>query len=275
MLDKYQLGELKSKGYLRVPDYLDHNEISDMMNLMYCWRNDYYDDENLKRRVAYLSDSSSTRISNAYMVSNGNSPLPHIESEDETLNSLIDDYQFILAQMSSKPDTNPSDTRLMLNMQEYKSKSKPVPWHFDGEYLDFNSDDVKDKLEVIQALVPQYVVVYTLYNDNKYGTKIKNIISKKEQLIKSKGGDMLIFDNTAFLHSVPELAKSRAMFGFRNFDYQPKLYSQQYDPDSTATINDCFSGYSKSISTLEAENILKDFNRDWELEFSNKMVAKF
>ena len=80
MLNKEQIKQLKEQGYIRVPGMLDSSEINFMMGIMREFREDFYTEENLKNRIAYLSDSSETRISNAFMVTTGETDLPAIQS---------------------------------------------------------------------------------------------------------------------------------------------------------------------------------------------------
>jgi hypothetical protein len=279
MLNVEQLKELKEKGLLRVENYLSLKECDEMHKLMYKWRDNFYDTDNLKKRVAYMSDSSDTRISNAFMVSSGKSTLPHISVSPATvIGDLLDDFQATISSLrvDYKDGSYVRDTRAMLNMQEYKEGSKPVPWHFDGEFLDFNTTGVGGSLEIKEAIVPKYVSVYTLYNENEYGTRVKDIYTGEETDILSNGGDLFIFDNTKFLHSVPELIKPRAMFGFRNFDYSPYLYSQSYSPDSYVSSNDCFNGFVKKVSSSTAHGMLRDFISDWDNKFDGEKIrAKF
>ena len=277
MLSKDQIEEIKAKGFIRIENHLSVEEILYMMLLMYEWRNDHYNDKNLKGRIAYLSDTSETRISNAYMVSTGMSRLPHISVEHrDVLGSLINDYQSLL--MATEPRVrfgDTSDTRLMLNMQEYKSGSKPIAWHRDGEYLDFNSESTTGAISLREGLIAKYVAVYTLYNDNEFGAALKDIHTGEEHRIKSESGDFFIFDNTKFLHSVPELEKPRAMFGFRNFDYQPMYYSQDYHPEAVVSKDECFHGYVRRVTTGEANTMLEEFIDQWSENFTNELEAKF
>ncbi len=270
--------ELSTVGFIRIEDFLDKPDIEHMIGVVRDWKDEYYTEELIKGRISYLSDSSETRVSNAYMVSTGHSPLPHIDVEDSVVKNLIDDYQFLLEQLSANNKSSSYaaiDTRLMLNMQEYMEKSKPIPWHFDGEYLDLNTEDTKGNVMVKEAVVARYVGVYTLYNENKFGTRVKNLRTGEVSDIESEPGDFFLFDNTSFLHMVPELDKPRSMFGFRNFDFNPVRLSQTYSKDSFVINNECFGGYSKSITTEEAEILLEEFNQKWFYNYSDKMEAKF
>ena len=275
MLNELELSGLNTKGYIRIPNFLSKVEISIMLETMVLFRDNYYTQVNIRDRIAYLSDTSETRISNAFMVSTGDTPLPHISiGNDSILGDIIDDYQTIMRQLSPVM-SDPRDTRLMLNMQEYKEASKPIPWHFDGEYLDCNTEDTDGTIQVVEGLIPRYVAVYTLYNENDFGTSVKNLHTGDEFSVESEAGDLFIFDNITHHHSVPELKKDRAMFGFRNFDYIPYHFSQDYSMGSTVVSNDCFNGYAHRITTNQAEEMHEEFIQKWKDNYNKDLKAKF
>lgn len=276
MLNKIQTQELKKNGFIRIPDYLTNEDILAMSSTISDMRTNHQTEYNVKNRMAYLSDHTETRVSNAFMISTGDSPLPHLGVDAHpTLKSIAQDYQFLLAQLNGDCVSNTQDTRLLFNLQQYYSGSKPVPYHFDGEYLDYNSLDNDGQIDLKQALVPNYLAVYTLFNENTLATKIKNLVTGEETSIESDAGDLLLLDNTAFLHSVPKLEKPRAMFGFRNFDYNPYFYSQTYSQEAIPTSNPCFSGYVTKVSTSEAQAKLEDFIEGWKENYTPELEAKF
>ena len=274
MLNENEILELNTKGYIRIPNFLSKSEIEFMLEAMVFYRDKYHTQANIRNRIAYLSDTSETRISNAFMVSTGDSPLPHISVYGSVLGNIIDDYQTIMRQLSPV-FSDPRDTRLMMNMQEYKEASKPIPWHFDGEYLDCNSESTDGSIQVVEGLIPRYVAVYTLYNKNDFGTSVKNLHTGNEFSVESEAGDLFIFDNITHHHSVPELKKDRAMFGFRNFDHNPYHFSQDYSMGSTVVSNDCFNGYAHRITTKQAQEMHKDFIVKWKDNYNKDLKAKF
>jgi hypothetical protein len=253
MLDSNQAEELDENSFLRIEGYLT-NEVCQEL---YDWMDDsqkYYTQDNLRDKIAYPSDSSSTRVSNAYMVSGGFSPLPHIALEKDAMGSLLDDFQAILAQMDELMyglDTflEVHATRCMLNMQKYFAGSKEVPWHFDGEYLKSKGNTTR----IEEGLVPRYIAVYTLSNQNTHGTKVRCLQTGNEFQAESKAGDMIIIDNLRYLHSVPILEKPRLMIGFRNFDYRPHYFNQNGEGKEVS--NACFDGHQERISTEASESI--------------------
>ena len=277
MLTNDQMKTLKAEGFIRVPNMLDSEEIAYMMSIMAEFRDTYYNDESLRSRVAYLSDSSETRISNAFMVTTGDSPLPAINvTERPILASLVNDYQTLMSAMSGdRTFRGAVDTRCMLNMQEYFSGSKPLPAHFDGEYLDMNTEGTDDAILIKEAIIASYVAVFTLHNKNTHGAILTDIVTGERTQMVSEAGDFIIFDNKKFLHEVPELEHPRAMFGFRNFDFEPTLFSNRYTPDSQPTTNKCFTGYARPISTQEATMRQEKFISDWKQNYTTDLEAKF
>jgi len=277
MLTNDQMKTLKAEGFIRVPNMLDSEEIAYMMSIMAEFRDTYYNDESLRSRVAYLSDSSETRISNAFMVTTGDSPLPAINvTERPILASLVNDYQTLMSAMSGdRTFRGAVDTRCMLNMQEYFSGSKPLPAHFDGEYLDMNTEGTDEAILIKEAIIASYVAVFTLHNKNTHGAILTDIVTGERTQMVSEAGDFIIFDNKKFLHEVPELEHPRAMFGFRNFDFEPTLFSNRYTPDSQPTTNKCFTGYARPISTQEATMRQEKFISDWEQNYTTDLEAKF
>ena len=104
MLNNEQINSLKQNGYIRVENMLDKGEIKFMMGIMREFREDFYTEEHLKNRIAYLSDSSETRISNAFMVTTGETDLPAIRVDDYTgLASILNDYQTLLQVIGRRP----------------------------------------------------------------------------------------------------------------------------------------------------------------------------
>jgi len=277
MLTNDQIKTLQGQGYIRVPNMLSNEEVSYMLGIMSEFREDHYNEDNLKNRVTYLSDSSETRVSNAFMVTTGDSPLPAINVSEKTiLASLVNDYQTLMSAMSGDKRFNGAiDTRCMLNMQEYFAGSKPLPAHFDGEYLDFNTEGTDDAILIKEAIIASYVAVFTLKNQNTHGAILTDIVTGERTQMESQAGDFIIFDNKKFLHEVPELEKPRAMFGFRNFDFEPTLFSDRYTPGSQPTSNKCFTGYTRPISTKHAEMLQEKFIVDWKENYNNSLEAKF
>ena len=278
MLTNDQMALLKEQGYIRVPNMLDKKERAYMMKIMHTFREDYYNDASLKSRVAYLSDSSDTRVSNAFMVTTGETPLPAINVAGmDVLSSLLNDYQTLLQALSGDLRSRGAiDTRCMLNMQQYFSGSKPIPWHFDGEYLDLNDTyNTDDAIVINEMITAKWVAVYTLENENFTGATLKDIVTGKQIEMESEAGDFIMFDNTKFLHSVRKLDFPRAMFGFRNFDYEPYLYTNTYTPESLPTTNQCFTGYVRQISTNEAEMRMEAFIASWSHGYTSDLEAKF
>ena len=124
-------------------------------------------------------------------------------------------------------------SRAMLNSQQYFGKSKFVQDHFDGLFFEFTHGIDKyneETLLIDKALLSRYVMVVVLFNDNgELGTYVRPHDSEDRINIPNKAYDLIIFDNISMRHGVPELEKSRAMIGFRNFDYYPMYFEK--DPE--------------------------------------------
>jgi len=127
---------------------------------------------------------------------------------------------------------------------------------------------------LIRGLIPNYVAVYTLYNASGGGTTLHDIAKGTEEVIESTPGDMLIFDNTRFLHSVEELDGPRGIMGLRNFDYNPFYYNQE---SGEKVFHECFAGLREQVTTAEAKELHQDFIEQWKQKYDTQGVdeAKF
>ena len=277
MLTKEQLKEFKEVGFLRISNYFDEKDFMEVEDFRVLVEDELYNEELLRKRISYLSDSTETRKSNAIMVSTGNSPLPHFGISNTDLGLLLEDFNMVVAQVSGSTVDEVHNTRTMLNFQSYENGSKPVPRHFDGEYLDFNKNEQNNSevLTLSEVLAPEVVMIGTITNELKQGAKLKEIGSNTIFSPLSEPGDMLLINNTRFLHFVDELKGSRSMFGFRNMDYKPFWYRKEMNGRALPAHNDCFTGYVSRITTKAAEVLLYDFNQKWQKQYSNELVAKF
>lgn len=256
MLLEKEILELEDKGFIELKDYLTE----ECINTMNKWFEMMKNSTDLPEHVAYPSYNSDNRESNAYMVSTGTSFLPNKSLslfDFDYIPDLIEDFQMLVAQTSGGVFEDVCDTRCLINSQTYKGKSSSVPKHFDGEYL-VSGKEYTDKIEVVEALVPQYVAIYILDNggDTKSGTNLHE--GDKIIRLPSNPKSMFIFNNTRFLHSVDELDNKRSMFGLRNFDYNPWHYSQKGEELDKYT-NACFSGYRRKISKLYSRELIENF----------------
>jgi hypothetical protein len=161
-----------------------------------------YTEDNLSKRVAYLSDKSDARESYGFIVAHSveTPKLQHITTRKYPMIQTITDSIFQMLDVDCR-------SRLLFNVQIYKSGSKPVPRHFDGDLFDFtvNPDST---LTIREAIRPKKVAVLTVINDViGGGTRLyKDDIS---DVVSCDPGDLLIFDNVACDHGVDSF-QSRA-----------------------------------------------------------------
>jgi len=133
---------------------------------------------------------------------------------------------------------------VLLNWQRYfKGGENKLPFHIDVDIL--NGKWEQDSIDFSEAIVPKFVMVCVIQNENSNGRGLSVKIPEKreyeeslEKLLHYKvpgslpiisdgcvelnlqlnAGDMLIFDNQKLLHGIPSnLTQSRTMFGFRSF----------------------------------------------------------
>jgi hypothetical protein len=269
MLSNSEIKELKDNGYVVIP-YTDdtYGEIREFEEEIWEFNDKNYTDSNLESGVAYPSDSSDTRESNAYLVSQYKSksehwdirynPIPNIPIlpwVDQNLLFLVRDWNTFLGQMSGNPDPL-DETVSLINMQEYLGYSKTVPAHQDGMY--FKMHDMEfGTFGVTEALIAEYVGVLILTNEGRAGTILTEVGSGLTFHPPTKEGEMLIFDNIRFTHEVPPLVHKRSMVGIRNWNHNPYHYTQERgDSKLTHTVgNNFFKGYIRKVTTEEAENL--------------------
>jgi len=273
MLFGKELNKLEKNGFIVLPEYLTHSSRVELSDLAISFRDEHHTKENVRNRVSYPSDLTGSRVSNAYMVTTGRQSLPVIRLsmfDEPTLTDVVEDFQMMLAQVSGVDSDEVLPTRCMLNMQTYEYKSKPVPMHLDGEYFETRGDSCR----LIRGLIPNYAAVYTLYNESNGGITLHDIAGDTEEDIESNPGDMLIFDNTRFLHSVKELDGRRGIIGLRNFDYEPFYYNHE---SGDKVFHKCFSGLRERVTTAEAKELHIDFIEQWKQRCDTQGVdeAKF
>jgi hypothetical protein len=234
------------KGVL--PYLTDELEREDMSKEIVRYNEEHYTQENLDSGIAYPSDNSSNRTSHAYLA-NGQSRYPLISG------FLYDWDVFLDIDLDE-------DNMSLINFQSYRGDSSPVYPHQDGHYLDFEVLSEGD-MKVKEALVPQYVGVLVVHNDNKSGGTVLTTANGSTSMnMNLPAGSMLIFDNVKFLHSVPAMEKSRSIIGIRNFLHNPYMYSQEIKNAEGVplkhTIGEFFEGYINQISSSVAKSIYED-----------------
>jgi hypothetical protein len=220
--------QLKEQGYFQTTLFTEPDDLILLEAELKEMKNEHYNASNLENHSVYLSDKSETRESHAMMISQGRSDLPTVPVLGTKVLELLKFHDSIVSEIVGKQ--MPVSSRSMLNFQEYKSGSKPVAEHYDGEYLKYDKlSPTEFKLK--EGLLPRYVMVFTIRNENVgeevEGTVIRDIPTGKVINTTSRPGMLLIFDNIRFRHAVPELKKPRLMCGLRNFDFEPAYFVDQ------------------------------------------------
>jgi hypothetical protein len=219
---------LLRQGWLRVPDFFEPGFLELARTQCSLLEQLHYHGKNLETHSVYLSDHSPSRRSHAMMVTTGHSPLPYVGiSSFEALATLLELQNSMLASVYG---VDFHDSRSMLNWQSYESGSSPVPEHFDGEYLRFKKIPDRSELRIEEAIVPKFIFLFVESNENlgtPAGVQLKNMSTGELVCPPSVAGDLLIFNNLRFFHSVPRLPKSRRIIGLRNFDLMANHFVDQ------------------------------------------------
>jgi len=213
--------QLREEGYAYLPGVFDPSFLRAMERECDEMAARHYRVENIDRRAVYLSDSTPTRTSHAMMISTGPSPLPTVSHDGlHAVDRFLRFHDEVLGALLGEPV--PSSSRSMLNWQTYRSGSKPVTEHFDGEYLDYRKN-ADGTFTLHEGILPRLVVILTLSNENEgplQGTALRDTQTGREMAAASRPGDVLVFDNVRMRHSVPSLEKPRRMAGLRSFDFR-------------------------------------------------------
>ena len=153
---------------------------------------------------------------------------------------------------------NFTDSASLLNWQHYEQGlDNSIPMHMDCELLSGNWG--KDGIDIKEAIIPKFVMVYVTTNENDgYGLKVtESNTSEDLENIKLHRGDLIIFDNTACLHGVPNsTVNERKMVGFRNFELGTLLFKDEEFDGSVPYQNGQYKGFSKELSQDEARTLL-------------------
>lgn len=271
--------ELKEKGLYKIPNFLSDKEIKeiefDLESIL-----KLYNAFGVQDRLFYKRENTGNRQGDAVMVSFENSILPHLKlRKDTSLGKCLATYNNIVGKTLGKEIPNYS--RSMLNVQQYFKNSLPVWTHYDAEFFKFRHEISEKRNEkyckIEKGLIPRYVAVFITKNENKgKGTYIVNHKTSERTDINAVKGDMFIFDNLKVRHGVPELAKPRSMFGFRNFDFFP--YEFQENPknkDDYEFLEDADNpGYTRPITPEEATKLILKFNKKWKNESYAEYMKK-
>lgn len=233
-------------AFTKIP-FLERIDPEDLISEVRDFYKTYYTRENLEKHIAYLSDIKPGRRSSAYALA-PTSDLPHVRTDHLFLNFPGLHY----LTMKIRPYLGVSSkARLLFNIQEYYSESSEVPKHNDGELLQFSVDD-SGKLIIQESLRPARVGVLTLVNDVAEGAGTRLWNKDKSSVVKCGVGDLLVFDNLNYLHSVDKFNGKairkdgllRLIIGWRSLD---------------ETCVHEVKGKKHSISTQQARIITKDW----------------
>ena len=262
MLSNNETKELKSNGFV-ITQYLDINsdDASDFQEEINLFNNKHYTKDNLSSGSAYPSDSSETRTSNAYLVSEAaeQGVIPHISVnviDQVNIMCLHRDWTTFLGQMNrSTSYFSPKGEVSLVNMQEYRGQSKVVSPHQDGMYFKMQ-DNPDGTFSITEALIAEYVGVLVLANEGSSGTILREVDTGIEFHPTVKEGELLIFDNVRFTHAVPMLTQKRSMVGIRNWTNNPFHYTQERgDNKIKSTVGEFFNGYIQKVTSQQAEDL--------------------
>lgn len=262
MLNNNQIKELKNNGFV-VIQYLDINsdDASDFQEEINIFNNKHYTKDNLSSGSAYPSDSSETRTSNAYLVSEAaeQGVIPHISVnviDQVNIMCLHRDWTTFLGQMNrSTSYFSPKGEVSLVNMQEYRGQSTAVCPHQDGMYFKmFNKED--GTFSITEALIAEYVGVLVLTNEGLSGTILREVDTGIEFHPTVEEGELIIFDNVRFTHEVPMLTRKRSMVGIRNWTNNPYHYTQERGNNKIKnTVGEFFHGYIEKVTSKQAEDL--------------------
>ena len=262
MLNNNQIKELKNNGFV-VIQYLDINsdDASDFQEEINIFNDKHYTKDNLSSGSAYPSDSSETRTSNAYLVSEAaeQGVIPHISVnviDQVNIMCLHRDWTTFLGQMNrSTSYFSPKGEVSLVNMQEYRGQSTAVCPHQDGMYFKmFNKED--GTFSITEALIAEYVGVLVLTNEGLSGTILREVDTGIEFHPTVEEGELIIFDNVRFTHEVPMLTRKRSMVGIRNWTNNPYHYTQERGNNKIKnTVGEFFHGYIEKVTSKQAEDL--------------------
>jgi len=269
VLSNSQTKELRNNGFV-VIRYLDKNseDALDFQEEIKAFNEKNYTQDNLSSGAAYPSDSSDTRTSNAYLVSEDSShrAIPHLPlgvMEEVNLMCLHQDWSTFLGQMG-RGWVDSKDTVSLINMQEYRGQSKAVPPHQDGMYFMMHDKD-DGSFGITEALIAEYVGVLVLTNKGTDGTILREVDTGIEFHPIVEKDHMIIFDNVRFTHEVPLLTHKRSMVGIRNWTHNPYHYTlERGDNKIKQTVGDFFHGYIEKVSSVKAESLFIRHGKPYE-----------
>lgn len=269
---------VKRKGYIRIENFLSEEDIEKILGEI-PKINDYYTQNLVQERIFMKREESGNRQGDAVMVTDIDSELPHLKLKPEvkTIIQCLQTYNSFIGVLTKQEVSE--NTRSMLNIQQYYEKSLPVWSHFDGFFQKFEHGETdiygETPMKIIEGLLPRYVMVLVLENENDgYGTYVTPHNSDERIIIENRPGDLILFDNIHVRHGVPSLEKPRRMIGFRNFDHLPFLFSKDEFVGSEFMDDNENPGYIKEISSEESVKTQKVWNEDYKNNLFYEYIDK-
>jgi hypothetical protein len=225
------IADLKQNGYVIFRHAIDEHEAQKIKKDAIELRN-FYSEELVQERMFYRREESHNRQGDAIMVTDSTgASLPNLNINIyPEISKWLAVYNDIIEAAIGREAMKPAYRRSMMNIQQYFENSFEVVDHYDGEFISYHheKDSITDEnvLMVDKALLPQYVMVLILENENANGkgTYVRKHDSDERIDVELFAGDVLIFDNINMRHGVPALDKPRMMIGFRNFDFYPMYF---------------------------------------------------
>lgn len=251
--------QLVDKGYTKIK-LMNEDEINLIINECEMLHDKYNNKHFEQLGVTYPSKGHEKKKSVIIMVSKeDNQSLPSISDIGPMFKEYLKYNNDILFKVTGI--VVPDESRYMINYRKYLGETEPVFEHFDGEYLKGFIDEPNYHF-FDEALLPRYVSLLTLFGGgNSEGAVLTNVVSGEEINSSCNMGEMLIFDNIRFKHSVPKLIKPRTLLGIRNFDFLPYHYTLE-PIDGYVSLGDKINyGYIKPISNKEANKLMLEKNK--------------
>lgn len=98
--------------------------------------------------------------------------------------------------------------RVLWNVGRYRPDSQPLPPHYDGELFHFTPDPDRGNT-VRSGIRPQEVALLTLRNESEACNTTLHDSDDKVFETRMAPGEMIVFDNVAYMHGVPSTGRSR------------------------------------------------------------------
>ncbi len=220
------ISDLKLNGFCVIYDILSELDTKKLTDDIIPNIDIGYSDYLVERKLYRKREETEGRVGGAVMVSLGEPDTAPFLKIDGLLGGLFSLYNDILGGFIGEVVSG--NSKSLFNYQYYKEGShysNSIPYHFDAEV--FDGEWGKDKIEIREGLIPRLVMVVVLENENGgKGLCLMNHAGEVFELNLAPG-DTIIFDNTKFLHGVPnDLPNKRTIIGFRCFESKPLYFKK-------------------------------------------------